>query len=228
MYNTAETETHTQSLKRKYSDLQRQTRTYEQLYDFLQSRDANEAASIVQRIREGQGPESILRQISDGDLLLQLSLIPESRFRYQLPYSEDISVIKSRYSGNPYLNPWIYEWPNEVGTKQASGKAGMDIDVNDHHHPYLTPYHAATIIDSRLDSVQPSKWSVVSNDDELMRALLRSYFLYEHHCYNFFQKDYFLDDMVHDNHQFCSSLLVNCVLAHACVGPFNQAARFSF
>ena len=46
---------------------------------------------------------------------------------------------------------------------------------------------------------------------------MRAYFLQEYDWFTFFQKDYFLDDMVGGSDVFCSSLLVNAVPAVGCV-----------
>jgi hypothetical protein len=176
--------------------------------------------------------ESILRHVSDGDLLLQLSVAPDTRLRYQLPYREDLAVLKARYPGNPYLEAPVYEWQHDNTGGQASQaavpspssstaplvpQAPATTAVNESQQPYLVPYHAAAVIDPRIQSARPSQWTSVTHDDELMRSLLGSYSLYEHHGYNFFHKDYFLDDMNAMRRRFCSKLLVNCVLAHACV-----------
>lgn len=47
--------------------------------------------------------------------------------------------------------------------------------------------------------------------------LLKLYFQYEHQFLSFFHKDLFLDDMLSGSTTFCSELLVNAVLALACV-----------
>ena len=82
---------------------------------------------------------------------------------------------------------------------------------------YDTPYHTVQMVDPRLDAVEPSKWTAVSSDDVLLRKLLETYFIYEYPPFPFFHKDYFLDDMATGRTRFCSSVLVNCVLAAACV-----------
>lgn len=50
-----------------------------------------------------------------------------------------------------------------------------------------------------------------------MRDLLHLYLLHEYHWLTCFPKDHFLDDMLSESERFCSSLLVNAVLAQACV-----------
>jgi hypothetical protein len=50
-----------------------------------------------------------------------------------------------------------------------------------------------------------------------MRDLLRTYFLREHMWFIYLNKTLFLEDMAAGSEDLCSSLLVNAVLAFACV-----------
>ncbi len=54
--------------------------SYEQIYDILQARPQVVADEVYKRIRKGADPESILRHVKDGDLLLQLALVPETQY----------------------------------------------------------------------------------------------------------------------------------------------------
>ncbi|POS68593.1 hypothetical protein DHEL01_v213013 [Diaporthe helianthi] len=47
------------------------------LFEALRSRESQEAGAILQRIREGNGVESILQSMSAGDILLHLNVCPE-------------------------------------------------------------------------------------------------------------------------------------------------------
>lgn len=82
---------------------------------------------------------------------------------------------------------------------------------------YLKPFAAARIADPRLGKVDVARWTTVCTDNDLMRDLLHIYLLSDYQIFPFFHKDYFLDDMLSGSTRFCSSLLVNAVLAHACV-----------
>lgn len=76
-------------------------------------------------------------------------------------------------------------------------------------------------MDVQLSAVEPSKWTTVCADNVLMRRLLHAFFLQDHDWWTAFQKDYFLEDMAKMRLQFCSSLLVNAVLALSCVALMN-------
>jgi hypothetical protein len=91
----------------------------------------------------------------------------------------------------------------------------------------MTPYSVVELMDPYIPNIQISKWTSVETDDELLRALLRSYFLHDYANYTCFQKDIFLQAMRDSDTRFCSPLLVNAVLAEACVGHENETIRRS-
>ncbi|KAK2608972.1 hypothetical protein QQS21_002452 [Conoideocrella luteorostrata] len=201
-------ETHGRALKRKYADLREQQSTFEQVYEALQTRSQSEADEVYSRIRRGTSPESILRHIKEGDLLLQLALRPETRYRYEFPFIKEMPAFLQS-ADNAYLNSLVYEW-TRIDAQAHQVSAG---GAGENETPYLRPYHAAELWDARIDAIKPSHWTTVSTDDTLMRKLLTAYFLYGSQFFICFQKDYFLEDMASNRRRFCSSLLVNAVLA---------------
>ena len=225
-FDTNAAETHTQALKRKYSELQRQKSAYEHIYEVLQSRPEREALEVYRRIRRGADASSILRHVNYGDVLLQLALVPEARYRYEFPYLPDMPRFLCR-PDNLYLDSEVYEYalppvrPNPPQPARPplpdARPAAASVCDSAPRDPYLKPYSSATVVHPWLDSVRPSKWTAVSSDDVLMRRILHDYFLSEYDWFTFFHKDYFLKDMATENPRFCSPLLVNALLSLGCV-----------
>jgi hypothetical protein len=185
------------------------------VYRAIQTRPEAEAHEIVRRIRAGTDAETMAHQLSTADLLLQVQLEPETRYRYQFLYSA-LMPSYLQTPTNPFLHSLIYEW-NE---KDEAGKASvppLSESERKNKAQYLRPIHAASIVDPRMDEIVPSKWTSVNADDDLMRTLIRAYFIYEYDWFTFFHKDYFLDDMLAGSSTFCSPLLVNAILAVGCV-----------
>lgn len=197
----------------------------------LQARSEQEAKEVFRRIRSGSDAGTILRHVNYGDMLVQLALVPEARFRYEFPYLSDMPPFL-RNTDNPYLDSDVYEYalrqcPNSShqtshqrpqqrlltgaanGADSVYGAGQLD--------PYEKPYLSATVMHPWLDSVKPSKWTTVSNDDGLLRKILHDYFLFDYAWFTFFEKDLFLEDMGTDKTRFCSSLLVNAILGIGCV-----------
>lgn len=200
-------------MKRKLDDVQHQLNVHQELYGIIQSKSEGESAAIVRRIRLGNDAEAVLSHLKDGDLLMQLSLVPETWYRYSFPMGTEMPAFLHRYD-NPYLKSRVYEQalrgpPGHSGAQQALGTPEMF---------YQVPYHAAEIVLPDLDRARPSRWTVVSKDDELLRKMLKSYFFQQYPMFPFFHKGLFIHDMAKGGSRFCSSLLVNAVLAAACVG----------
>jgi hypothetical protein len=198
----------------------------------LQTRSDKEAGEVFRRIRRGTDAGSILRHVNYGDVLVQLALKPEARYRYEFPYLPDMPPFL-RQLDNPYLDSEVYEYalrgapdPSQHPGHQQQHKRGLLADTGSstdsvygagQRDPYLKPYLSATVVNPCLDSVKPSNWTTVSDDDCLMRKLLHDYFLFEYDWFTFFHKDYFVEDMGSGNRRFCSPLLVNAVLCIGCV-----------
>ncbi|KAH7191735.1 nitrate assimilation regulatory protein nirA [Fusarium flagelliforme] len=200
-----------ETLKRKQAELEASHAGLEEVMSAIQRRPEAEAKAIFDRIRAGADAQSILRQIRHGDILLQLHLEPETRYRYEFPYKSQFPEVLSAVN-NPYLGSLLYE-----GARVGASDTNLTLSSADEKYQaqYLRPYHAARIIDSRFDEVKPSQWTNVPVDDVFMRELLHLYFLHEFDSLPLFHKDYFLDGMLALDGRFCSPLLVNAVLTHA-------------
>lgn len=201
-------ETHTQALKRKYAELNGHKSTHEEIYEILRTRPEEEAKEILARIRNGDDARSILRQIREGDVLLQLELVPETRYRYEFPFIKEMPAFL-QHVDNAYLNSLVYEWARKGSQAPEQSTGG----ATEQETAYLKPYCAAELVEPRIDTIKPSNWTAVSINDGLMRKFLSAYFMYGSQFAICFQKDYFLEDMAANRHRFCSPLLVNAVLA---------------
>ena len=218
-YETLPSETQFTSLKRKYASLQNQgeelqsaNTTMTALVDALRMRSPEDAMAILQRIRDGKSIELILQQIETGDLLMELHVAPESKYHYSFPRQKSIPLFLQKYN-LPYLASKLYNAlsGNESDDRAAAVQSTVELPQ------YSMPYHTAELVEPRIENINFTQWTTVTDDKKVLRNLIRSYFLYEYPWYAPFQKDYFLDDMVSGSYEFCSSLLVNTVLALACV-----------
>ncbi|KAM5527275.1 C6 transcription factor [Fusarium oxysporum f. sp. phaseoli] len=196
------------------------------VYRAIQSRPEAEAHEIVRRIRAGTDAETMAHQLSTADLLLQVQLEPETRYRYQFLYSR-LMPSYLQTPTNPFIHSLIYEW-NENDEAGKVSVPPLSESGQKYKAQYLRPVHAASIVDPRMDEIVPSKWTTVNADDDLMRTFIHAYFLYEYDWFTFFHKDYFLDDMLAGSSTFCSPLLVNAILAVGChcQNYLSQPAEF--
>lgn len=164
----------------------------------------------------GADVESVLRHVRDGDLLVQLSVEPETRLRYTLPYMDSMPAFLL-VPDNQYLTTPLYEATfrppssptNAMTPEKSSPSKCMD--------PYMKPSHAAEVVEPILDRVYARQWTNVITDDGLFRRLITVYLSHQHATFFWFNKELFLEDLAARRTQFCSSLLVNAVLAATCV-----------
>lgn len=70
---------------------------------------ADEALEIFRRIKAGHDVQAILDHVRDGNLLLQLHLMPETRLRYEFPYRPHMPIFLRKENDNPYLDSLVYE-----------------------------------------------------------------------------------------------------------------------
>lgn len=192
--------------------------SHQELYTLLKTRGQPEVTEILRRIRAGIHVESILRYVKDGDLLLQLHLLPEARMRYTFP---DFANWPNMFHdpANPYLKTPLLDFATGTHSQGRGDEAPplASRAPNLRPHIYQIPYHAAHMVDPRLSSVRAATWTSVTADDALVSKLLAIYFQFDYPRTHQFQKDLFLDDLVRGKGGFCSSLLVNCILASAAV-----------
>lgn len=168
----------------------------------------------------GVNVEDVLRHVRDGSLLVQLSVEPETRLRYTFPYMDSMPAFLL-VPGNQYLNTPLYE-----ATFRPPGSPSDTLPLSETRasrcmDPYLKPFHAAEVIEPILDRVYAREWTNIISDDGLFRRLIMIYLAHQHATFFWFHKDLFLEDLAARRTQFCSSLLVNAVLAAACVGTQN-------
>lgn len=212
-------ESRLQAFNRNHHDLNHRATVNEEILNLLKTLPERDAQEILKRIRSDVDVEAVLNQAKAGDLLLQVALVPETRLRYEFPYRSEMPADYTR--DNPYLNSLIYEGASLYSTSQDSDNVTprlmIDLGSEEQQSLYLKPFHAAHVAEPLLSNVKPSSWTTVCNDNALMRDLLGVLFRCEYQFTAAFQKDLFLEDMAANRKDFCSSLLVNIVLAYACV-----------
>ncbi|KAF2009605.1 hypothetical protein BU24DRAFT_428504 [Aaosphaeria arxii CBS 175.79] len=224
-------ETETRAAKRKYEQLKAQRSTYEQIYSMLQTEPDKTSDDIYLRIRQGGDAASILNQLQDGDLLLQLSLQPETRYRYTLPFAADLQPL-FRDMRTPFHDSTLFRsvtQPPSAETNEQEPPVFMN-NADNQECIRNIPYHRALLTDAALDtdSTMISRWTSIGCDRKLLQKLLRTYFQFHFPLYPVFHKGIFLDELFAGGTVFCSSLLVNSILAIACHGIESLKNRSDF
>ncbi|KAL6704951.1 hypothetical protein ACN47E_007496 [Coniothyrium glycines] len=209
-------------IRQRYTQLQAQRNSYEDLVNLLRDIPEGDFLDILRRIRAGDDAHDILRHVQGGNLLMQLCVAPETRHRYDFPYRPAMPItlqVPENHALHSRLYTAIQAFEETSPTRNDSVLFPS---------PYVKPLHAAEMIDPLLAKAIPSMWTKVSSNDDLLRKLLEAFFVYEYPWMTAFHKDYFLEDMASGNTDFCSSLLVNAVLAKACTTFQGIEDRFMF
>ncbi|KAF4446096.1 Zn(2)-C6 fungal-type DNA-binding domain protein [Fusarium austroafricanum] len=216
-------------LKRKLADTEERLQTHEELESIMQSKRNEENLAIIGRLRNARDVRSVLQYIKDGDLLLQMSLAPETCHCYTFPLVSEIPLFLHQRN-NPYLRSHTYKCVNELAPEEQRADHGGNSQIaqGGFEAQYRAPYHAAKIVKPRLESARPSNWTLVPASDNLLRELLQAYFLREYPKFTMFHKDHFLEDIVAGRKRYCSSLLVNAILAAACYSYSRAEYRTKF
>ncbi|EOA89630.1 uncharacterized protein SETTUDRAFT_103856 [Exserohilum turcica Et28A] len=229
-------------IQREFHGVKQKYEEHKEFVNLVRTLPEQDAIELFHRVRAGGDVAAIVSHARDGNLLLQLHLAPETRFRYELPYSRDMPTLLLT-SGSPYLDSLVYEAAAQRALLlQAQDPATTEPEhrvfppeytSSEYRSEYVRPYHAAVLIEPRIENVKPSEWTTVSKDDALMRDLLTAYFAHEYHLWPVFHKDYFLEDMAKPKSEnrktpCCSALLVNAILAYACYSSKKIENRFRY
>ncbi|KAH8892396.1 hypothetical protein GQ53DRAFT_822620 [Thozetella sp. PMI_491] len=221
-FETATDETRSQAVNRKISQLRDDISVQNELIDLLRERPARDVGTIIQRLKAGQDVGSIVNFVKDGDLLLQSHLRPPADFRYQIPFPFESSWMCA--VENRYANSNLYRYMITPASLPPEGSGRLTPFL----HMYRMPYHFAKLIEPRIGSVKASMWTNVTDSDELVQTTLETYFIHEFPSTFFFHKDLFLQDMAAGRKRYCSSLLVNAILACGWHGLSRATDRASY
>lgn len=203
-------------------NLRHRVSALEQLLELIKTIPGEHAAILLEHVRAGADVDSLLNSFSEADLLLQLSVVPETRRRYDFPYSKQMPA-HLLFEGNAYLDSFVYEanFPQQASSLTPRGMGPNDarqrFPIAFLQDAYDKPFCAATIADPMLEKIDVSQWTAVTSDNQLLRKLLGNYFQIPSVLSPVFHKDLFFEDMITGETRFASKLLVNAVLAAGCV-----------
>ncbi|KAI4931699.1 hypothetical protein J4E85_004295 [Alternaria conjuncta] len=161
------------------------------IFAHLRSQPWHVAQDLLAQLRHGTDERSLLRFLEYGSLRVQLKLVPDTTYQFTAPYLADMMPLFGS-ADNPYLASRLYK-----ALSNETAHHGTDIQEQTHSAIYHVPYPGARMYDPRMspDTLRPSKWTSISDDDVFLTRLLEGYFLYEFPLWPCFHKDHFLDDM---------------------------------
>ncbi|KAJ6213211.1 hypothetical protein PSV09DRAFT_2369802 [Bipolaris maydis] len=202
---------HKSRIWKKHGHLQQQQSTYEDFIGFLRTMTEQDAVEVFRLLKAGTNIDSIVKHVRDGNLLLQLSLIPETFSQYESPYMTKMpSCLFVRDSS--YMSSCLYKLVSSspaythAENKQLTARYGS---------AYTMPYHTAKMVEPLIDKITMTPWTIVISDNRLLIRLIFLYFTGQYPCAPLVHKDLFLEDMAAGGTLFFSPLLVNALLSIA-------------
>lgn len=116
----------------------------------------------------------------------------------------------------------------ELGTEQSSASRNEEFAPAGPEPPIPGPsrrsgLRVADLVEAPVIRVPAKPWTDVTNDAEFVSHLITIYFTWDHSWSTFFDKNIFLVQMrsLEANTMYCTPLLVNAILAFACVSSFG-------
>ncbi|KAG9195248.1 hypothetical protein G6011_00368 [Alternaria panax] len=176
----------------------------------LQNLPEKDAADVFRRIRAGANAEAVVKHIQDGSLAMESSNVPQASSRFHFPFMDKIPTSLRE---STYFQSLVYEAIEASDYDTNTSQTCSTHQKSNYSRALLT----ARLVDTLLEDAQPSHWTNVSSNDRLLRSILESYFINQYPRQFFFVKTYFLEDMALRRNEYCSPLLVNALLAKACV-----------
>jgi hypothetical protein len=179
-------------MKAEIEELQTYRRMTESILGSLVSEDRSDL--ILQQLRNGRGLEDIYRTLEGEAAYLQNGPNNPPTFVSELN-------AKSSERGS---------WVSNIG----SGTSGSQEDPHHYDRDGNTEQEAWEQHGPRSYT---KPWTVVTSDDALIEHLLSLYFCWEYPIFASLCRQHFLADFRAGRRRYCSSLLVNAVLAVGCL-----------
>ncbi|CCT69860.1 related to nitrate assimilation regulatory protein nirA [Fusarium fujikuroi IMI 58289] len=200
------------ALQRKFTEMNGDKDRLDSIVTMMREKPEDIALAIFRRVRTGADLEAILNSVEGGDLLMQLHLAPSSQFHYTLPNRCALPGIFAK-TKSVYMDSLAFEAPYFSPESPQTFDARL---ISYLEAPKYMPYYSARLVEPLLDCATISRWTNVCTDEPLLHSLMEAYFLHIYSAFPFFHKECFLRGLGSVSRHFCSSLLVNAILAHAC------------
>lgn len=209
------------AMQRKVTEINGDMNRLDSIVTMMREKPEDIALAIFRRVRTGAELESILNSVEGGDLLMQLHLAPSSEFHYTVPNRSALPGIFAK-TNSVYMDSLVFEAPYLSPESAQTFDARL---ISYLEAPKYMPYHSARLVEPLLDCAMISRWTNVCADEPLLHRLMEAYFMHIYTAFPFFHKECFLRGLGSVSRRFCSSLLVNAILAHACHATPTVAYR---
>ncbi|OTB06793.1 hypothetical protein M426DRAFT_9225 [Hypoxylon sp. CI-4A] len=223
-------ETPFMALKREVESLRRSTEDMLEIFDLLESAPDAVSLDILRRLKsirnQAEGPSdpvdvlAVVKKTLEDDPLLPVKISNRQLMAGLIPETQQTPDVPSMAQGDTPSTSAATGGPSE-GTPM-SGITPTLLETSDSGTGSFEPLQSMhTIVDDRLKSIDFQRWTNVPITNELAAMLVSLYLEIDHPWCPLFDADLFLDDCVQGKTHFCSTLLMNSLLAWTCQSYSN-------
>jgi hypothetical protein len=180
-------------MRSEIEQLRREQQVSQSILDALLS--GNNSANVIRQLRNGDPLEHIMQGLKSSSI----SVSNESHVHYPLDSTESTPKIAGSSSVDPSSQK------NHIRSQRYHGQQIILGDQIDSSEPLR--HHGPTY--------NNEPWTSVTSDGALVEHLLALYFCWEYPICATVSQEHFMDDFKKGRRRYCSSLLVNALLALA-------------
>jgi hypothetical protein len=168
----------------------------------------NHSADILDQLRNGEDLESISRRLESSASASTSNKSPYDSLQDTIGSTPNITNPSSAHHSPLVAEDWHEQSPiqNLIEPARYYGQQVILGDQTDSQDPLS--HHGP--------KYNNESWTTVTSDGELMEHLLALYFCWEYPIFATVSKEHFIEDFRKGYSRYCSSLLVNALLALAC------------
>lgn len=197
-----------QSKEEMRTEIQRLREDQKRTMRILDALSSDNSVDILDRLRNGESPESISRRMENFGSPSTSNCSVQDGLQDMAGSTPCFTVPSTACHSPPVFGDWHKQTPTQSGIESAIGHGqqmllGDQTDSQDllRHHG---PRHCN------------ESWTAVTSDGALVEHLLALYFCWEYPIFATVSKEHFMEDYRKGSTRYCSSLLVNALLALAC------------
>jgi hypothetical protein len=157
-----------------------------------------QCSEILNQLRNGEQLEDISRKLETSTSTSNLEESSPSLHQPTARSTRKSSIVEDSYQQSPTHSQ--IESRIQIGQQALLGDETDSLDPLSHHGP---KHHNES-------------WTTVTSDGDLVEHLLALYFCWEYPIFATVSKEHFMEDFRKGYRRYCSSLLVNALLAVAC------------
>jgi hypothetical protein len=173
------------------------------ILDALASNDGSNSKNILDQLRNGEIVEEVSRRLERASLF-------EGSGQ---PLPDDVQDVNSTVPFSGHHSPFVFDdWHGA-----SSQSVQFDAVISHGQETILGPGTDSQILQLDHESnTNIESWTTVTSDQALVEHLLALYFCWEYPIFATVSQEHFMQDFRQGRPRYCSSLLVNALLALAC------------